>query len=193
MLDVTTRMLRASGCQRCRRTPRRAASADAEAEGIRTVAAVLPADLLRPRLRGKVVGDAIPTVTSARPATVVVDAGNGFCHPAFGSRLYPLVDAARTCGVGVLAITHSYSAGVSRVRRAVAEHRLVALMFANSSSLMAPAGGVRPFFGTNPIALGRRRDGQARRGGGRPLVVGGGGCGEGRGRAGEPCSAGRST
>jgi (2R)-3-sulfolactate dehydrogenase (NADP+) len=34
----------------------------------------------------------------------------------------------------------------------VAEHALVALMFANSSSLMAPAGGVRPFFGTNPIA-----------------------------------------
>ena len=33
-------------------------------------------------------------------------------------------------------------------------------MFANSSSLMAPAGGVRPFFGTNPIAWAApRRDG----------------------------------
>ena len=55
--------------------------------------------------------------------------------------------------MGVLAITHSYSAGVLGwfVER-LAEHGLVALMFANSSSLMAPAGGVRPFFGTNPIA-----------------------------------------
>jgi (2R)-3-sulfolactate dehydrogenase (NADP+) len=34
----------------------------------------------------------------------------------------------------------------------LADDRLVALMFANSSSLMAPAGGIRPFFGTNPIA-----------------------------------------
>ena len=52
-----------------------------------------------------------------------------------------------------LALTHSYSAGVLGwfVER-LAEHALVALMFANSSSLMAPAGGVRPFFGTNPIA-----------------------------------------
>ena len=84
---------------------------------------------------------------------VVVDAGNGFCHPAFEAGLEPLVDATRTCGVGVLAITHSYSAGVLGwfVER-LAEHGLVALMFANSSSLMAPAGGVRPFFGTNPIA-----------------------------------------
>jgi (2R)-3-sulfolactate dehydrogenase (NADP+) len=33
-------------------------------------------------------------------------------------------------------------------------------MFANSSALMAPAGGVRPFFGTNPIAWAApRRDG----------------------------------
>ena len=61
----------------------------------------------------------------------------------------------------MLAITHSYSAGVLGwfVER-LAEHRLVALMFANSSSLMAPAGGVRPFFGTNPIAWAApRRDG----------------------------------
>jgi (2R)-3-sulfolactate dehydrogenase (NADP+) len=100
-------------------------------------------------------------VANPRPATVVVDAGNGFCHPAFEAGLNPLVDAARTCGVGVLAIAHSYSAGVLGwfVER-LAEHRLVALMFANSSSLMAPAGGVRPFFGTNPIAWAApRRDG----------------------------------
>jgi (2R)-3-sulfolactate dehydrogenase (NADP+) len=53
----------------------------------------------------------------------------------------------------VLALTHSYSAGVLGwfVER-LAEQQLVALMFANSSSLMAPAGGRRPFFGTNPIA-----------------------------------------
>jgi (2R)-3-sulfolactate dehydrogenase (NADP+) len=61
----------------------------------------------------------------------------------------------------VLAIAHSYSAGVLGwfVER-LAEQRLVALMFANASALMAPAGGTRPFFGTNPIAWAApRRDG----------------------------------
>jgi (2R)-3-sulfolactate dehydrogenase (NADP+) len=34
----------------------------------------------------------------------------------------------------------------------LAREGLVAIMFANSSSLMAPYGGTAPFFGTNPIA-----------------------------------------
>ena len=64
VLDVTTRMLRASGCQRCRRTPRRAASADAEAEGIRTVGLSYLPTYCDHVARGKVLGDAIPTVNA---------------------------------------------------------------------------------------------------------------------------------
>jgi (2R)-3-sulfolactate dehydrogenase (NADP+) len=64
-----------------------------------------------------------------------------------------LVAAARECGVAMMAITHSYSAGVLGwfVDR-LARQGLVAVMFANSSALMAPHGGARPFFGTNPLA-----------------------------------------
>src|SRR5215213_9053579 len=52
-----------------------------------------------------------------------------------------------------MAVQHSYSAGVlGWFVEQLAEADLVAIMFANSSSLMAPAGGRRPFFGTNPIA-----------------------------------------
>ena len=134
---------------------------DAEADGIRTVGLSYLPTYCDHVARGKVLGDAVPIVTRPRGGTVVVDAGNGFCHPAFEAGLDPLVEATRACGVGVLAITHSYSAGVLGwfVER-LAEHGLVALMFANSSSLMAPAGGVRPFFGTNPIAWAApRRDG----------------------------------
>jgi (2R)-3-sulfolactate dehydrogenase (NADP+) len=92
---------------------------------------------------------------------VVVDARSGFCHPAFDAGLHPLVDAARTCGIAILAIEHSSSAGVlGWFVEQVAHEGLVAMMFANSSSLMAPAGGSRPFFGTNPIAWAApRRDG----------------------------------
>ena len=37
--------------------------------------------------------DAVPIVTRPRRGTVVVDAANGFCHPAFEAGLEPLVDA----------------------------------------------------------------------------------------------------
>ena len=153
VLDITTRMLRASGASPLQADATARSIRDAEADGIRTVGLSYLPTYCDHVACGKVLGDAVPTVARPRPATVVVDAGNGFCHPAFEAGLDPLVDAARTCGVGVLAITHSYSAGVLGwfVER-LAENRLVALMFANSSSLMAPAGGVRPFFGTNPIA-----------------------------------------
>jgi (2R)-3-sulfolactate dehydrogenase (NADP+) len=153
VLDITTRMLRSSGASALQADATARSIRDAEADGIRTVGLSYLPTYCDHVACGKVLGDAVPTVTRPRSATVVVDAGNGFCHPAFEAGLDPLVDAARTCGVGVLAITHSYSAGVLGwfVER-LAEHQLIALMFANSSSLMAPAGGVRPFFGTNPIA-----------------------------------------
>ena len=153
VLAIATRMLRSSGASPLQTDATARSIRDAEADGIRTVGLSYLPTYCDHVACGKVVGDAVPIVARTRPATVVVDAGNGFCHPAFEAGLEPLVDAARACGVGVLAITHSYSAGVLGwfVER-LAEQRLVALMFANSSSLMAPAGGVRPFFGTNPIA-----------------------------------------
>ncbi len=146
-------MLRASGASPLQTDATARSIRDAEADGIRTVGLSYLPTYCDHVACGKVVGDAVPTVSQPRRGTVVVDAANGFCHPAFEAGLDPLVAATRTCGVGVLAISHSYSAGVLGwfVER-LAEQGLVALMFANSSSLMAPAGGGRPFFGTNPIA-----------------------------------------
>ena len=153
VLDVATRMLLASGASPLQTDATARSIRDAEAYGIRTVGLSYLPTYCDHVACGKVTGHAVPAVTRPRSGTVVVDAGHGFCHPAFEAGFEPLVEAARTCGVAVLAITHSYSAGVLGwfVER-LADQGLVALMFANSSSLMAPAGGVRPFFGTNPIA-----------------------------------------
>jgi (2R)-3-sulfolactate dehydrogenase (NADP+) len=161
VLDIAARALRASGASQLQADATARSIRDAEADGIRTVGLSYLPTYCDHVACGKVVANAVPAVARPRPATVVVDAGNGFCHPAFEAGLNPLLDAARSCGVGLLAIAHSYSAGVLGwfVER-LAEQRLVALMFANSSSTMAPAGGVRPFFGTNPIAWAApRRDG----------------------------------
>jgi (2R)-3-sulfolactate dehydrogenase (NADP+) len=146
-------MLLASGASSLQASATARSIRDAESDGIRTVGLSYLPTYCDHVACGKVVGSAVPVVTRPRSATVVVDAQHGFCHPAFEAGHQPLVDAARECGVAVLAISHSYSAGVLGwfVER-LARDGLVAVMFANSPALMAPAGGVRPYFGTNPIA-----------------------------------------
>lgn len=150
---ISLRMLTASGASTLQATATARSIRDAEADGIRTVGLSYLPTYCDHVACGKVIGTAVPTVSAPRPGTVVVDAGLGFCHPAYEAGEAPLVAATRTNGIAVLAITHSYSAGVLGwfVER-LAHHGLVALMFANSSALMAPHGGKQPFFGTNPLA-----------------------------------------
>ena len=150
---ISVRMLTASGASALQAVPTARSIRDAEAEGIRSVGLSYLPTYCDHLVCGKVIGTAVPTVSAPRPAMVMVDAGFGFCHPAYEAGEAPLVEAARQCGVAVLAISHSYSAGVLGwfVDR-LARQGLVALMFANSSATMAPFGGKLPFFGTNPIA-----------------------------------------
>ncbi len=153
VFDLSYRMLRSSGASHLQAEPTARSIREAEAEGLRPIGlSYLPTYCDHVHC-GKVIGDAVPTVSTPRAATVVVDAHLGFSHPAFEVGAPALVEATRVCGVGLMAITHSYSAGVlGWFVEHLAQQGLVALMFANSSSLMAPAGGRRPFFGTNPLA-----------------------------------------
>jgi (2R)-3-sulfolactate dehydrogenase (NADP+) len=163
---LSYRLLTRSGARAAQAGPTARSIRDAEADGIRSVGlAYLPTYCAHVAC-GKVVGDAVPVVTTPRPATVVVDARHGFAHAAFVVGRAPLVEAARTCGIGILSISHSYSAGVLGwfVER-LADDGLVSVMFANSSASMAPAGGSVPFFGTNPIAWAAPREN------GAPLVA----------------------
>jgi (2R)-3-sulfolactate dehydrogenase (NADP+) len=151
--SISRRMLEASGASALQADATARSIRDAEADGIRTVGLSYLPTYCDHVACGKVRGDAVPMVQRPRPATVVVDAGLGFCHPAYEVGESHLVEAARSNGVAMLAMVHSYSAGVLGwfVER-LSEQGLVAVMFANSSALMAPHGGSRPFFGTNPIA-----------------------------------------
>jgi (2R)-3-sulfolactate dehydrogenase (NADP+) len=161
VLDLAGQALRRSGASELQAGATARSIRDAEADGLRTIGLDYLPTYCDHVSCGKVAGSAVPAVSCPRPATVVVDAGHGFCHPAFEAGSQPLVDAARACGIAILAIEHSSSAGVlGWFVEQLARDGLVAIMFANSSSLMAPAGGSRPFFGTNPIAWAvPRRDG----------------------------------
>ena len=127
---------------------------DAEAEGTRGIGlGYLPWYCGHLKV-GKIAGKAVPRVDHAAPAVVQVDACDGFSHPAFEAGERALVSAARSQGIAMLGICNAYACGVlGYFTGRLAQQGLVALMFANASSTMAPWGGRRPFFGTNPWSM----------------------------------------
>lgn len=103
---------------------------------------------------GKVKGRAIPKATRTRPGAIHVDAGFGFAYPAFDLAIAELAMIAPVQGIALAGIFRSHHAGVTGlfVER-LAEKGLVGLLLANAPGAMAPWGGRRPLFGTNPIAF----------------------------------------
>jgi (2R)-3-sulfolactate dehydrogenase (NADP+) len=103
---------------------------------------------------GKVDGFATPAVTRPRPAVVAVDAAHGFAFPAIDVATSALPAAAREAGIAAAPIRRSHHCGAAGhpVER-LAEAGFVALMFANTPGAIAPWGGSRAVFGTNPIAF----------------------------------------
>jgi len=103
---------------------------------------------------GKVDGFARPALTWTRPASAVIDAKNGFAYPALDAALAALPAAARQNGVAAAGIHHSHHCGMAgHPVEHLANEGLVALLFANTPGAIAPWGGARAVFGTNPIAF----------------------------------------
>jgi (2R)-3-sulfolactate dehydrogenase (NADP+) len=103
---------------------------------------------------GKVAGRAEPAAETPRSALLHVDAGHGFAFPAFDLAFDRLPSMVAGTGVAAAAIHRSHHAGVLGLTvERFAEAGLVALMMANAPGAMAPWGGRRPLFGTNPIAF----------------------------------------
>lgn len=138
----------------------------AEAEGIHSHGlARLPTYCEHAKI-GKIDGKARPVLDSPLPGLVRVDAKCGFAHPAIDFGLPALCEAAKSQGIAALAVTNSYNCGVVgyHVER-IAAQGFVALGFVNAPASIAPVGGTRPVFGTNPIALAVPRPGW------KPLVL----------------------
>jgi delta1-piperideine-2-carboxylate reductase len=104
---------------------------------------------------GKVDLHAEPVVEADGSAVVRVDARYAFSPLAFERGLPKLVEAARRHGVGALAIRHCFHfSALWPEIEAVTAHGLAALALTPSHAWVAPAGGHKPVFGTNPIAFG---------------------------------------
>lgn len=112
--------------------------------------------------RGVVVPDAVPEVSEPAPALVRVDGKGGFAQLPFEQGMPLLVEKAKRYGIAALAINNAvHFAALWPEVEALAEQGLVALAFTPSHSWVAPEGGTKPVFGTNPIAFGWPRPGKA--------------------------------
>jgi (2R)-3-sulfolactate dehydrogenase (NADP+) len=115
---------------------------------------------------GKVDGHAMPALTRKKPALIAVDAAHGFAYPAIELAETELPAIARNEGLAAASIHRSHHCGATGhpVER-LAEAGLVAIMFVNTPSAIAPWGGSQAVFGTNPIAFACPLPGRA------PLVI----------------------
>ncbi|MEA2857620.1 MAG: (2R)-3-sulfolactate dehydrogenase [Methylobacteriaceae bacterium] len=103
---------------------------------------------------GKIDGGAIPRVTQPRSGVLAIDAACGFAYPAIDIAIERLPALAKQQGIAAAAIARSNHAGAcGRHVERLAEQGLVALFFANTPEAIAPWGGTRAVFGTNPIAF----------------------------------------
>jgi len=110
---------------------------------------------------GKVVPDAEPVAVDIAPALVRVDAKGGYAQLAFELGRPLLVEKARHCGIAAMALNNCvHFAALWPEVEALCDEGLAALAFTPSHAWVAPAGGTRPVFGTNPIAFGWPRPGR---------------------------------
>jgi (2R)-3-sulfolactate dehydrogenase (NADP+) len=103
---------------------------------------------------GKVDGKAVPTVSHPAAALIRVDARCGLTFPAIDLGFEAASLVARESGIVAIAIANSHHAGVvgHHVEK-LATKGLVGIAFANTPAAIAPWGGTRGVFGTNPIAF----------------------------------------
>ncbi|MCB9751264.1 MAG: Ldh family oxidoreductase [Myxococcales bacterium] len=103
---------------------------------------------------GMLDGRARPEVHVVTSALVRVDARHGLAYPAITAGLARAFELVRGSALTSVAITRSHHCGALGYHLEGAARRgLVALAFSNSPAAIAPWGGARGSFGTNPIAF----------------------------------------
>jgi (2R)-3-sulfolactate dehydrogenase (NADP+) len=103
---------------------------------------------------GKVDGFVVPAVTRTKSGIVGIDAKHGFAYPALDAAIEILPRITAETGIAAAGIRRSHHCGAAgHPAERLARQGLVALLFANTPAAIAPAGGKRGLFGTNPIAF----------------------------------------
>ncbi len=152
--DLAERALQANGCDARNAAAVARTVTAAERDGAKSHGLFRIPGYVGSLRSGKINGRADPQVRRLGPCAIVVEGDRGLAPLAIELGRPPLVEAARENGMAALAIrrTHHYAA-LWPETQALAEAGLVAMAFVNSPPYMAPAGGKRRFFGTNPMSF----------------------------------------
>ena len=115
---------------------------------------------------GKVDGHARPELHRLSDTAFVVDAKSGFAYPALAMAEEALIEALKTSPLAAVAIRNSHHSGVAAhpVER-LARQGVVAISMGNGPQAIAPWGGNKGLFGTNPLGFAAPRAGKP------PLVI----------------------
>ncbi len=91
----------------------------------------------------------------ASPSTGVVDGDDGLGHLVTFRAYERLVELTSSSGTGAIVVRNSSHFGIAGyyVRRLV-EHGFAGMAMTPSDAFLIPFGGTKPFFGTNPLAIG---------------------------------------
>ena len=103
---------------------------------------------------GKINGKSRPVVSRITPSVIKVDGKNCLAPMVLKKGIPELIKAAKENGIAVLAITNSHHmAAMWPETEAIAEEGLVAFACTSYKPAVAPAGSIKPLFGTNPISF----------------------------------------
>jgi L-2-hydroxycarboxylate dehydrogenase (NAD+) len=95
------------------------------------------------------------TLVKDSPVISVIDAHHGFGQVAAMEAMRLCMEKAESLGIGVVGVRHSNNFGVAGYyARAATERGMIGCVLSNSAPAIAPTGGKRPIFGTNPLAIG---------------------------------------
>ena len=110
---------------------------------------------------GKVNGKASPIVNHKTPVVVSVHGDNGYAPLAIERGVPVLAEAAKKLGVAAMAMTHTHHfAALWPEVEAIAARGLIGMACVCYMPFVAPHGGNRPLFGTNPISFAWPRPGK---------------------------------
>jgi LDH2 family malate/lactate/ureidoglycolate dehydrogenase len=96
-----------------------------------------------------------PEFTQRRDGIVLVDGHNGFGRYVGHVAMLRAIELARRCGIGLAVVRNSSHFGAAAYYvHLAAEAGMIGFAFTNAPRRVAAHGGLRPIFGTNPIAFG---------------------------------------
>lgn len=110
---------------------------------------------------GKVDGTATPTVEDLSAAVIRVDGKGGYAPLALELGLPILAGRARKQGIAAMAVNDIFHfAALWPEVETLTDRGLVGFAWTAAAPMVAPSGGTKPLFGTNPMAFGWPRPGK---------------------------------